>query len=81
MRELNTCPMLLVYNNEKTLFVYLDHIVPTGKISVLNEEQKVELTHNFHNSNFEKINLKKLGGDFTVKVRFENKTHTKHIHL
>ena len=73
--------MLLVCNLNNQIFICLDHIVRKGTIEVKDERQQIVHTHDFHNSNYEKVDMHDRKGDFSVKVNYESETVTKHVHI
>ncbi len=73
--------MVIVWNINKTVYIYLSHIVKQGVINIYDRQKQQVLTRSFENSNYEKVDMKDGQGDFTVKVSFDKQSVTKQINL
>ena len=73
--------MLLVYNLDNKVYICLDHIVSKGTVEVKDEKKNIIHTHQFRNSNYEKVDMKGRKGDFTFRINYESETITRHIQL
>ncbi len=73
--------MLLICNLNETVYICLDHIVKAGTVEVKDEKQKIIHTHQFRDSNYEKVEMNGMGGSFTFKINYESETITRHIQI
>ena len=71
--------MVLVWNINETIYICLSHIVPRGEIRIFDEKKKNIVSQSFENSNYEKVRMKQGKGNLTVRVSFDNETHTKQV--
>ena len=73
--------MLLVYNMNNKVYICFDHIIDEGTVEVKDEKKKIVHTHQFINSNYEKVDMKERKGKFTIRINYESETITKYIQL
>jgi len=73
--------MLLVFKENNRVYFCLDHIVGEWTVEVKDEKKKIIHTHQFRNSNYEKVDLKERKGDFTFRINYGYETIIRHIQL
>lgn len=73
--------MLLMYKLNNKVYICLDHIVGEGTVEVKDEKKKIIHTHQFRNSNYEKVDMRERKGNFTFRINYESETIIRHIQL
>ena len=73
--------MLLICNLNETVYICLDHIVKAGTVEVIDNKQKIIFTHQFRDSNYEKVNMNERKGNFTFRINYESETIVRHIKI
>jgi len=71
--------MLLVFKQNNRVYFCLDHIVGEWTVEVKDEKKKIIHTHQFRNSNYEKVDMKERKGKFTFSINYESETIIEHI--
>ncbi len=73
--------MILVNLINKVLFITLDQIAATGKVSVFDNTDTLLVEQTFERSNFEKLTLPECKGDIKIKIEYDNKKYLKKIYV